>query len=461
MRKLAAMMMTLALLVMLVACGGSSSNNGGTPPPVTQVKLNMTAASSLINQGTQFTANVPVNWAVTEKNGGSITNNGLYTSPTNIGVFHVTATAVADTTKSASAVVNVSAAFLSMQTLPGGTAKPYSVTPMLTTFKSDGTWTTDGVIDPATGQPFDVAVYDLVLSPDGARAAFTILTPMTDDVGFAYNIGIAEAKTTTITLLTHNETVATYGADMFPQFSPDSKTLIFGDYRHDSSAGTEGYAIKTMNIDGSNVQTILYSTTEGYWFPTYAPDGKTIVFERASGNDYATYQDGIATMNADGSNIIQLTGKDAVSNPCWGWDAMPTYTSDGKSIVFTRECFPADGGVSDTLYSLSANGITTIQGSGYAGIMACQPRALEKDVILFSSNESAPGTNNFEIWFMSESGNATLQLTNNSVYDGFSAYWMNYNTTTAAARAFQRNSPLQQRLTHMQMSRQHKVVVKK
>jgi hypothetical protein len=88
MHKLAAAI-TLSLLVLLVACGGSSSNNGGTPPPVTQVKLNMTAASSLINQGTQFTANVPVNWAVTEKNGGSITN-GLYTAPANVGVFHVT-----------------------------------------------------------------------------------------------------------------------------------------------------------------------------------------------------------------------------------------------------------------------------------------------------------------------------------------------------------------------------------
>ena len=101
--KKAFLSLLLTLLVFLVACGGSSSNS---MPLSTQLKLNMTTASSLIGQTAQFSANVPVDWSVTEKNGGSITNNGLYTAPASVGVFHVVATSKADKTQSASAAVN-------------------------------------------------------------------------------------------------------------------------------------------------------------------------------------------------------------------------------------------------------------------------------------------------------------------------------------------------------------------
>lgn len=124
----------LTLLVFSFACGGSSSNS---TPLASQLKLNMTSASSLVGQTAQFSANVPVDWSMTEKNGGSITNNGLYTEPANVGVFHVVATSKADKTQSASAAVDVSASFLSIQQFHGG-ATAYSVTPLFTTLASDG-----------------------------------------------------------------------------------------------------------------------------------------------------------------------------------------------------------------------------------------------------------------------------------------------------------------------------------
>lgn len=61
------------------------------------------------------TANQAVTWSVLEAAGGSITGAGVYTAPAVAGSFHVKATSVADTTKSATATVTVSG------TVTGGT----------------------------------------------------------------------------------------------------------------------------------------------------------------------------------------------------------------------------------------------------------------------------------------------------------------------------------------------------
>ena len=57
-----------------------------------------------------------VSWAVTEGSaGGSVSNAGLYTAPAVVGTYHVVATSVADSTKSATATVNVGATSASLQ----------------------------------------------------------------------------------------------------------------------------------------------------------------------------------------------------------------------------------------------------------------------------------------------------------------------------------------------------------
>lgn len=92
---------------------------GPTPPPPTptptpaavSVAVSPTTASLQINTSKQFTAtvtgsaNTAVNWTAT---GGSITASGLYTAPGAAGTFTVKATSAADSTKSASATVDVS-----------------------------------------------------------------------------------------------------------------------------------------------------------------------------------------------------------------------------------------------------------------------------------------------------------------------------------------------------------------
>ena len=98
----------LALLVVLTGCGGGGTGGGTTNPIV----VSISPPTANLNQGAtqSFIANIAVNWTVQEgAAGGSITNMGAYTAPNIGGTFHVIATSQADTSKSATATVNIAA----------------------------------------------------------------------------------------------------------------------------------------------------------------------------------------------------------------------------------------------------------------------------------------------------------------------------------------------------------------
>src|SRR5207248_1110404 len=83
-----------------------------TPPATVAVAISPTSASLQAGGTQQFTAtvtgttNTAVTWSAT---GGTISSSGLYTAPSTAGTYTVTATSVADSTKSASARVTVTA----------------------------------------------------------------------------------------------------------------------------------------------------------------------------------------------------------------------------------------------------------------------------------------------------------------------------------------------------------------
>src|SRR5262249_17162202 len=100
---------------LLMACGGSSA-----PPPPIAVTVQPRAASVVAGSQTQqFTASVTndpqsrgVTWSVDGVAGGNasvgtISSNGLYTPPSSAGPHTVTATSVADNSKTATATVGV------------------------------------------------------------------------------------------------------------------------------------------------------------------------------------------------------------------------------------------------------------------------------------------------------------------------------------------------------------------
>src|SRR5438874_6297157 len=126
-RKLAASLDTLLLLsvsVLSLSCGGGGGSSGSsTPPPTQNIAVTVTPASAtLAPGGTQvYTAtvtgssNTGVTWSANSIQGGNttvgtISSSGLYTAPAtapNPASVTITATSVADTSKSGTATADI------------------------------------------------------------------------------------------------------------------------------------------------------------------------------------------------------------------------------------------------------------------------------------------------------------------------------------------------------------------
>jgi len=98
---------------------GHADSNSATLTVTTvaavSVVISPTSASVASGGTQQFTAtvtgssNTSVTWSVQESGGGTVSTSGLYTAPSSPGTYHVTATSVADNSKSAAAEVTVGA----------------------------------------------------------------------------------------------------------------------------------------------------------------------------------------------------------------------------------------------------------------------------------------------------------------------------------------------------------------
>lgn len=106
-------------VALLAAASGCGASSGGDPdpgpgpavqvavvPPTARVDTGGTVSFQATVTGSLNTA---VLWSVSEATGGTVTQAGRYTAPGAAGVFHVVATSAADGTRSAAAVVTVTA----------------------------------------------------------------------------------------------------------------------------------------------------------------------------------------------------------------------------------------------------------------------------------------------------------------------------------------------------------------
>jgi hypothetical protein len=111
------MKQTIALFVSVtlafaLGCGGPVAS--GAPAVVAPIvastvplSIEPSTAAVRINATVKFSANESVTWSVREgRDGGTIGSDGLYAAPNTPGVYHVVATAVADSGRSATAIVS-------------------------------------------------------------------------------------------------------------------------------------------------------------------------------------------------------------------------------------------------------------------------------------------------------------------------------------------------------------------
>ena len=167
-----------------------------------------------------------------------------------------------------------------------------------------------------------------------------------------------------------------------------------------SSERSSNEDVYIMDADGSNVTQITTDDAD-YFSPSWSPDGCYIAFnsQRSGNND-------IYIMDADGSNVTQITTADAN-------DRFPTWSPDGRYIAFDS----LRGGNRD-IYVIGVDGkderrITTDDADDYTPSWSPDGR-----YIAFNSDRAG----NFDVYIMDADGSNVTQITTDEAFNWGSSW---------------------------------------
>ncbi len=169
--------------------------------------------------------------------------------------------------------------------------------------------------------------------------------------------------------------------------------------------------IFTMNPDGSGKSKI----GSGY-SPSWSADGQKVVFERFTGESEEDFDQNIFVMDADGTDVRQIT-----SGPAY--DHSPSFSPDGGTITFIREAYePSTDEYTTDVFTVDvdspevATNLTNTPAT-YEGSPVYSP---EGSKIAFTRQ----GATNSEILVMnSTDGSAKQNLTNTSGTEEYDPDW--------------------------------------
>jgi Tol biopolymer transport system component len=130
--------------------------------------------------------------------------------------------------------------------------------------------------------------------------------------------------------------------DITAEYSPDGKTIVFAGF----TRGGVISAIYLMNADGSNIRELTAPVLEA-WVPDWSPDGSKIAFSTRSSYPPNTINQQIWVINRDGTGLRQLTFPDG------SHDAFPSWAPQGNAIAFERDTPDFSTGA---IYIISADG---------------------------------------------------------------------------------------------------------
>ena len=207
-----------------------------------------------------------------------------------------------------------------------------------------------------------------------------------------------------------------YVASSDPAWSPDGSKVAFA---HQNGE------IYVTNPGGSNpiqlTNNLTFDTS-----PAWSPDGTKIAFVSRRPIDFNVAQ--IYVMNADGGNQTRLTVYQPNLNDC----VEPTWSPDGTKIAFASTELLVDGGVSvpDDIYVMNADGSNLINLTGSADHDSAPTWSPDGTRIGFTrqpqfdpqDETDAGDLNQVEIYVMNADGSNPTRLTNNSAHD-FDPAW--------------------------------------
>jgi len=227
-------------------------------------------------------------------------------------------------------------------------------------------------------------------SPDGRYIVFE-----SNRLGENFQIFRMKSDGTEIIQMTNNQLV-----NETPVWSPDGTMIMYSSYLDDDRVNND---IFIMNSDGSEVRRLTNNSLRDD-HATFSPDGKKILFDSqrddtgiTKSKNYELYE-----MNIDGSDVKRLTNYE-------GWDTFPSYSPDGKKIVW-RRIIPdsTSRGVSNSeVFMMNSDGTNIKNLSNHSSFDGYPVWSPDGKQILFSSYRSG----NMQLYVMNSDGTAVQQLT--------------------------------------------------
>ena len=187
----------------------------------------------------------------------------------------------------------------------------------------------DGTNPVLLGKTSRIGLRSTVWSPDGSKILFPRAREREEDL---YDLYVMNADGTNPTLL-GNMSLAYYDGYVNVQhkavWSPDGSKIVFPRARE---RGEELYDLYVVNTDGTNPPVLLTANLPSnlgpperqlVWPPRWSPDGTKIAFEAAAPSS------SLFVINADGTNLVRLRSDShwTLRNPRW--------TPDGTKILLT------------------------------------------------------------------------------------------------------------------------------
>ena len=301
------------------------------------------------------------------------------------------------------------------------------LTPMTGTFNSNGQFVTNAVIDTGTGQPVATGINSIILSSDHTQATLDLYGGL-DGTSDQWDIWVAASDLNTNPVQITNDVYQ----DVEPQFSRDGTKIVYASYRPIPGDLSGNYqwqiVVRSSTPGGSELVLPIPSGIEYQMAPAFSPDGSKIVM-MADGyiSDYVPFA-GILITNVDGSNPQTLTNP-LYSKGCYYCaDQLPAFTANGSQIVFSRDNWNQSPETED-IYIMNADGSNVTQLTDGVGLNSDPLTTTIDNVgerILFNSNRdnlSFTTGDGFCLYMMKTDGTGFTRLTNNTLFDGFSTWW--------------------------------------
>lgn len=311
--------------------------------------------------------------------------------------------------------------------LQGSSDGSQLLTPMVGTFTTSGQFVTSAVIDTGTGQPVATEINSIILSADHTQATLDLYGGL-DGTSGQWDIWVAASDLKTNPVQITNDVYQ----DVEPQFSRDGTKITYASNRPipGDPYGDYQWQIVVRNSTPGGAELVL-PIPSGIWYqmgPAFSPDGTKIVM-MAEGyiGDNIPFG-GILITNTDGSNPQALTNP-LYSEACYYCaDELPAFTADGTKIVFSRDNWNQSPEIED-IYVMNADGSNVTQLTDSVGLNS-DPFTTTIDNmgerILFNSNRdnlSFTNGDGFCLYMMKTDGTGFTRLTNNTLFDGFSTWW--------------------------------------